>query len=135
MSFKEPSARRQDHLVAVVVPHIPFPTPTQVRTGRGGVAGAFARVNDPWWPFSVPIHDTDGQGPSLLKKLLDVIPSHPLTLMFPGTRDKQAAHICATSMRLGAHGRANGGHAGSLQDRALLRNSKLSRTFLPSGVR
>jgi hypothetical protein len=26
-------------------------------------------------------------------------------------------------------------YTGSLQDRALLRNSKLSRTFLPSGVR
>jgi hypothetical protein len=36
----------QDHLVASVVPHIPFPTPIQVRTGRGGVAGAIAGVND-----------------------------------------------------------------------------------------
>ena len=36
----------QDHLVVSVVPHIPFPTPIEVRTGRGGVAGAIAGVND-----------------------------------------------------------------------------------------
>jgi hypothetical protein len=36
----------QDHLVPGVVPHIPAPTPIQVRTGAGGVAAALAGVND-----------------------------------------------------------------------------------------
>jgi hypothetical protein len=36
----------QDHVVAIVVPHIPAPTPVEVRTGRGGLPGAFASVNN-----------------------------------------------------------------------------------------
>ena len=36
----------QDHLVARVVPHVPAPTPIQMCTGGGGVAGAIAGVND-----------------------------------------------------------------------------------------
>jgi hypothetical protein len=44
--FQRPVGASQDHLVASVVPHIPFPTPIEVRAGRGGVAAAITGVND-----------------------------------------------------------------------------------------